>query len=95
MDKDTDLQAVARDAIVHGHSTPYMAGQFAKRVQAKRLVMNHFSARYKGDPSVESLSIMTRIENQAVAASGFDTRNVAAAWDFMLLPIRSNKGTGE
>jgi ribonuclease Z len=95
IDKDTDLQAVARDAIVHGHSTPYMAGQFAKRVKAKRLVMNHFSARYKGDLSVESLSIMSRLEAQAVKASGLDPSNVAAAWDFMVLPVRSSKGTVE
>jgi len=93
VDKDTDLQAVARDAIVHGHSTPYMAGRFAKRVRARRLVLNHFSARYKGDVSVQSLSIMTRLEDQAVQASGLDPRNVAAAWDFMVLPVRSNKGT--
>ena len=57
--------------------------------------MNHFSARYKGDPSAESLSIMMKLETQAVVASGLDPGNVAAAWDFMVLPIRSNKGTGE
>jgi ribonuclease Z len=32
-----------------GHSTPQMAGAFARRVGAKRLVLNHFSARYRGD----------------------------------------------
>ena len=88
IDRDTDLREVTRDTIVHGHSTPYMAGQFAKRVGAKRLILNHFSARYKGDQTVESLSIMTRIESQAIKASGLSRHNVAAAWDLMSMPIR-------
>ena len=87
IDKDTDLKEVTRDAIVHGHSTPYMAGEFAKQVRAKRLVLNHFSARYKGDCSVDSLSIMMRIEGQALKASGLKETEVAAAWDLMVLPI--------
>jgi ribonuclease Z len=90
IDKDTDLKEVTRDATVHGHSTPYMAGEFAKRVRAKRLVLNHFSARYKGDCSVDSLSIMMRIEGQALKASGLKETEVAAAWDFMVLPIPQN-----
>ncbi len=91
IDRDTDLQAVTRDAVVHGHSTPYMAGTMAKRVGAKKLVMNHFSARYKGDPSVESLSIMMRLEGQAMKSSGMKPNQVAAAWDFMVLPVRPSK----
>jgi ribonuclease Z len=90
IDKDTDLRSVTRDAIIHGHSTPYMAGDFAKRVRAKRLVLNHFSARYRGDQSVESFSIMMRIEGQAMKASGLNITEVAAAWDFMVLPIPQN-----
>lgn len=88
IDRDTDLRDVTRDTIVHGHSTPYMAGQFAKKVDARKLIMNHFSARYKGDQSVESLSILTRIEGQAIKASGLTSNDVAAAWDFMVLPVR-------
>lgn len=30
----------------HGHSTPQVAGRFAKRIEAKSLFLNHFSARY-------------------------------------------------
>ncbi|CAJ1941459.1 unnamed protein product [Cylindrotheca closterium] len=89
IDKDTDMRGVTRDAMIHGHSTPHIAGEFAKRVRAKTLLLNHFSARYKGDQTVESVSIMTRIERQAIIASGLNQTQVAATWDFMVFPIRS------
>ena len=79
--------SVNREAIFHGHSTPQIAGDFAKRAGAKRLILNHFSARYLGDQSIESMSIMTRIEEQAMKASGLTRSHVAAAWDFMIFPI--------
>ena len=87
IDKDTNKDVVRNDAIIHGHSTPEMAGKFARKVGAKRLVLNHFSPRYKGDQSIDSLSIMTRIELQALKASSLPKESVAAAWDLMILPI--------
>merc|ERR1712238_509851 len=91
--KDANLRSVSREAIFHGHSTPQMAGDFCQRIQAKRLILNHFSARYTGDQSMESISIMTRIEQQAIKASGLSRSNVAAAWDFMIFPIPKVKDT--
>lgn len=85
--KDSNIKIVSRDARTHGHSTPYMAGEFAKKIGAKRLVMNHFSGRYGGDQSMESLSLMTRIEGQAIKASELGESDVAAAWDLMILPV--------
>ena len=90
IDKDSSKEEVMRDAQIHGHSTPSIAGKFAKRIGAKRLVLNHFSSRYKGDQSIESISIMTRIEQEAVSASGLGEDKVAAAWDFMVLPVAQN-----
>jgi len=91
--KDANLRSVSREAIFHGHSTPQMAGDFCQRIQAKRLILNHFSARYTGDQSMESISIMTRIEQQAIKASGLSRAKVAAAWDFMIFPIPKVKDT--
>jgi ribonuclease Z len=80
-DKETNMRAVTKDAVVHGHSTPRIAGLFAKQVNANRLIMNHFSARYRGDATLESIATMTRIEEQALKASGLSQDRVAAAWD--------------
>lgn len=90
IDKDTSKAEVARDARIHGHSTPGIAGDFAREIGAKRLVMNHFSSRYKGDQSIESISIMTRMEQEAIKASGLSDDKVIAAWDFMILPVPQN-----
>ncbi|KAL7493677.1 hypothetical protein ACHAWT_010559 [Skeletonema menzelii] len=90
VDKEGTLKLVTRDAKIHGHSTPFMAGDFAKRVRAKRLVLNHFSARYKGDQSIESITIMTRMERQAMKACELPENAVACAWDFMVLPVPRN-----
>ena len=87
VDRDTNVRAVTRDAIVHGHSTPQIGGEFCRAVNGKLLLLNHFSARYKGDTSVDSLSIMMRIELQAMKASGLTETQVAAAWDLMALPV--------
>ena len=67
---------VERDAISHGHSTPVMAALFAQKVGAKTLVLNHFSARYRGDDSDASTAGMMRIERQAMRAGGFERHQV-------------------
>ena len=90
IDVGSNMYLVNKDARMHGHSTPQIAGEFAKRVYAKKLILNHFSSRYKGDESLESIAIMTRIEKQAIEASGLGEDSVAAAWDFMTVPIATN-----
>ena len=87
IDRQTTMKHVNFDATRHGHSTPQVAGNFAKKIGAKKLLLNHFSARYRGDQSLDSIKIMTRIERQAIEASGLSEENVACSWDFMELPI--------
>lgn len=88
--KGTDMSMVTKDTQIHGHSTPQMAGAFARKVKAKRLLLNHFSARYKGDPTIDSISLMYRIEAQAMKVSRLGETDVAAAWDMMVLPVPQN-----
>ncbi|SCM19512.1 metallo-hydrolase/oxidoreductase, putative [Plasmodium chabaudi adami] len=51
-----------------GHSTSHMAGSFAKKIQAKKLILTHFSQRYTGDNKLKNMIIMKKIENEALEA---------------------------
>jgi ribonuclease BN (tRNA processing enzyme) len=75
------------DTVSHGHSTAAMAGAFARACSARRLVLTHFSARYKGDDSCESVAVMSEIEQQARAASALQGDCVVAAWDLCTVPV--------
>ena len=77
-----------RDTYNHGHSTPQMAGRFCKKVNGKRLVLTHFSPRYRGDESLQSMKVMWKLEDFARESSGLTEKNdVIAAWDQMVMPI--------
>ncbi|KAJ3379371.1 hypothetical protein HDU84_006723, partial [Entophlyctis sp. JEL0112] len=77
-------QTVEEQTVNHGHSTPRMAAEFAKRVRARKLVLNHFSSRYKGDGSAASLEVMEEVRQLAVAVFG---SNVVCARDFMNIRV--------
>ena len=65
-----------------------MAGKFARRIQAKRLALTHFSPRYKGDDTDYSMRTMWALEDMARETSGlYGDNDVIAAWDFMNIPI--------
>ncbi|KAJ7094613.1 beta-lactamase-like protein [Mycena belliarum] len=70
----------------HGHSTPQMAGTFAKRIGAKQLILNHFSARYAGDDDVdaEAKAVMGAIGALAAKEYGGE---VTCARDFMTVDV--------
>jgi ribonuclease Z len=79
-DIHSSLEQVQNLAIMHGHSTPQMAGQFARKIGAKMLILNHFSNRYRGDRSPDSIAIMSQVKNQAIEEFGRD--QVVCAYDF-------------
>lgn len=74
-----------KEAIDHGHSTPLMAAAFARQVNANMLVLNHFSARYRGEANVASVAAMMRIERQATRVSGLERHQVlwSAVYDVL------------
>lgn len=83
--KITDTyESIEERAKSRGHSTPQMAGAFAKRIRAKKLVLNHFSSRYPGDDSEDTRRIMEAIGNLAAGEYGQD---VICARDFMSLDV--------
>ncbi|EIW61573.1 Metallo-hydrolase/oxidoreductase [Trametes versicolor FP-101664 SS1] len=52
--KETDTyETVEERAKSRGHSTPQMAGAFATLIRARKLLLNHFSARYAGNDDVD------------------------------------------
>lgn len=67
-------ESVKAKAIEKGHSTPAMAGEFARRIRAERLVLNHIGARY---PTAPSLSSETKVCSIRFPAPGRDTFRVA------------------
>ncbi|GAB5371784.1 hypothetical protein AAMO2058_001609600 [Amorphochlora amoebiformis] len=96
-------EEIAVDTFDHGHSTPGNAGAYARNVGARRLIMNHFSSRYRGDSAPMSVAIMRTMEAQAALA--FDDTNVStasdgmpkviSAWDLMHIPIPRRRQVDE
>ena len=82
-------QEFEQDTFVHGHSTPQSAGRFAKKIGAKKLILNHFSPRYRGDDAEHSMKMMWQIEDMARIGSTYlyGENDVIAAWDQLCLPI--------
>ncbi|ORX55741.1 hypothetical protein DM01DRAFT_1335133 [Hesseltinella vesiculosa] len=82
-------ELVEERCIAHGHSTPQMAGAFAKRLGAHTLILTHFSSRYKGDESPESLSVMEEVRQLALGTFGQDKdKHLHCARDFYEFQIK-------
>ncbi|KAK7696192.1 hypothetical protein QCA50_000843 [Cerrena zonata] len=88
-EEDT-YETVEMKARSHGHSTPQMAGAFAKRIGTKRLFLNHFSARYAGDDDVnaETAEVMNAIGSLAAGEYGGE---VTCSRDLMSIDIQLPK----
>lgn len=93
--KETDTyEIVEARAKSRGHSTPQMAGAFAKRIRARKLALNHFSARYAGDDDVndETRRVMTAIRELAESTFGGE---VVCARDLMSFDVGPRKDLQE
>ncbi|KAH9855029.1 Metallo-hydrolase/oxidoreductase [Lenzites betulinus] len=89
--KETDTyEVVEARTKSRGHSTPQMAGAFAKRIRARKLVLNHFSARYAGNDNVDedARRVMGRIRELAESTFGGE---VVCARDLMSFDVGPRK----
>lgn len=80
--EDETERSVEEKTKSRGHSTPQMAGAVACRIRAKKLILNHFSARYRGDDDIneEARQIMDAIGNLAKKTYGSDQVICARDW---------------
>ncbi|CAE6526807.1 unnamed protein product [Rhizoctonia solani] len=82
-------------AIQRGHSTPRMAGEFARAIGAKILVLNHFSSKFAAPPishgqsestkADKRLEVVLEIEQQASVAWG--NGKAIAAYDLLSIDV--------
>lgn len=83
-------KSVQASAIAKGHSTPQMAGQLARDVRARHLVLTHFSAQYPGAGDEASLELMEEIRSLAQQECDPSVTAVTAARDLMAAVIAIN-----
>ncbi|KAF8634360.1 hypothetical protein AX15_000971 [Amanita polypyramis BW_CC] len=87
-----DAEEVLSKTIIRGHSSPGMAGTFARTVDAQRLVLNHIGARFpgpSGDTTHRNWHIIAEIQNQASEAWG-SRRQAEVAYDHVRVVVPSN-----
>ena len=63
------------------------AGSVAKELNARLLLLSHFSSKYRGDDSRLSVDRMEKVEEAARNASGLKGHQVIGAWDQLRVPI--------
>lgn len=95
--KGATAESVREKAKEHGHSTPEVAGEFVRRVGAKRLVMNHLSIKYpdvgewkEGDSEGvgRKRAMLREIERLASEVSGVEA---VVATDFLEIEVPKRK----
>lgn len=88
-------EEVQRKVLGRGHSTPVMAGEFAKRVGAERLVLNHIGSRFPAPRQLQGaqdvrFSVIDEISRQASEAWGMGRAEVA--FDYMKVSVPAEAG---
>lgn len=73
-----------------GHSTPQVAGRFAKKVRARTLLLNHFSPRYAGNDDVDEKAKVVMDAIRELAEKQFGGA-VVCARDLMSLDVEQRK----
>jgi len=69
-----------------------MAGAFAALIKARKLLLTHFSTRFKGDDSLESMQIMWCIEDMARKEAGKNLQgpnDIIAVWDLLTIHVNA------
>ncbi|GAA6044178.1 hypothetical protein JCM8097_007223 [Rhodosporidiobolus ruineniae] len=84
---DLTLEAVTALARSHGHSTPQVAGSFARQARARRLVLNHLSTKYP-DPTSHRLVPLPAEEGE----ERDKVRQTRDKWSKMLSEIERQAG---
>ena len=89
--KDDDTyESIEARTRSRGHSTPQMAGRFATSIGAKKLILNHFSARYKGDDDTDKESAKVMDAIKALAQQEY-SGDVVTARDLMTVSVDPKK----
>lgn len=83
LDKES-YEEIKKRTIEKGHSTPEMAGELATKMNAKKLVLTHFSARYVDDEKEENISIINELK---CCAKKFFKEEIIMAKDFLKIEI--------
>lgn len=84
--EDDTHESVEKRTKSRGHSTPQMAGKFATRVRAGKLVLNHFSARYKGNDDVDEEAAKVMGAIKALAGQEY-AGEIITARDMMSIDV--------
>lgn len=100
----TFAAGMEKKAYVAQHSTAPMAGAFARRVQARALVLTHFSNRYSNRAEIagQEYAVETEGDRQDVlqwlmdqAKEAYGSSNVWAASDFYTFDIKHQSQTSK
>ena len=84
---DDTFESVEARARSRGHSTPQLAGAFATRIGARKLILNHFSPRYPGNDDVNGDASKVMQAIASLAKECYDGE-VVCARDLMTIQLR-------